>query len=153
MNIYEILSIDTILPNAEASSKESLLKMMLEILNSTGKVKDQAGAFKEIFDRERIMSTGVGKGIALPHAKTSAVDNSIGALITLSHPIDFNALDGNPVNIVFMLLGTEDNVGKHLKLLSKISRMMNNDDFRMQILHSKTSSEIYDFILNFESAE
>lgn len=153
MNIYEILSIETIIPNIEASDKDSLLKMMIDMLNDTGKVKDKIRASKEIFERERIMSTGVGKGIALPHAKTSAVDNSLGALITLSKPLDFEALDGNPVNIVFMLLGTEDNVGKHLKLLSKISRIMNNDDFRTAIINSKTASEIYNFILNFETSE
>ena len=153
MKIYEILSDTTVEANIEVSSKELLLNVMIDMLAKTDKLKDKAKAKKEIFERERIMSTGVGKGIALPHAKTSVVDESIGALITLKSPLDFDSLDGNPVNIVFMLLGTEDDVGKHLKLLSKISRLMNNDSFRNKLIDSHSGSEILGTIIHFEDME
>lgn len=153
MNIYEILKIETIYTNLVIADKDQLLKKMVEIIASTGLVKDSLKAQKEIFDRERIMSTGVGKGIALPHAKTSAVDDSIASLVTLAEPMDFDALDGYPVNIIFMLLGTDDNVSKHLKLLSKISRIMNNDEFRESILNSNSNIDIFNSIKSYEMME
>jgi fructose-specific phosphotransferase system IIA component len=151
MKISEILSNETIMTRIEIEDKDSLLNKMCEMINQTGKIKDIKTAQKEIFNREGIMSTGVGKGIALPHAKTQTVDESIGALVTLKSPIDYQSLDGNPVNIVFMLLGTESNVGQHLKLLSQISRIMNNDSFRNEILESQNGNEILDIISKFES--
>ncbi len=103
-----------------------------------------------VHDREKIMSTGVGKGFAIPHAKTDSVNEIIAAFGRLDKPIDFQALDEQPVNLVFLLVGKESLVGPHIKLLSRISRMMNKDEFRESLANAKTAGEIYSIFENEE---
>lgn len=133
MNIVDIITKDTISFDIEAKSKDDLLEKMMDLINRSKKVTDRDAAKKEILQRESIMSTGVGKGIALPHAKTNAVTDSVGALAVLENKIDYESLDSKPIDIVFLLLSKENNVGTHLLLLSKISRIMNNEEIKTEI--------------------
>lgn len=142
MNIIDILSENTISFNVEAKNKEQLLDEMMELVSKSSKVLDKDKAKKEILQRESIMSTGVGKGIALPHAKTNTVTDSIGALAVLKNKVDYNSLDSKPVDIVFLLLGKEKNVGTHLLLLSKISRLMNNEEVKQKIKNAGTPDKV-----------
>ncbi len=142
MNITDILNRKSIEVGLKVENKKALLEKMMDLAVESGNVIDEEETKKEIYEREKIMSTGVGKGIALPHAKTNAVKETIGALAILETPLEYDALDNKPVSIVFLLLGRENNVGNHLRLLSKISRLMNNDSFRERILNSKSSDEI-----------
>ena len=89
------------------------------------------------------MSTGVGKGFAIPHAKTASVTDIVAAFGKLDNPIDFQALDSQPVNLIFLLVGKENLVGPHIKLLSRISRMMNKDEFRESLAKANSVDEIY----------
>lgn len=142
MNIKEIITEKTIKINLEANDKTDLLKKMINLISNSNLLKDKNDAEKEIFTRESIMSTGVGKGIALPHAKTNSVDGSVGAVAVLKKPVHFDSFDGKPVDVVFMLLGRESDVTNHLRLLSKISRVMNNDAIKQEILNSKSELEL-----------
>ncbi len=151
MKISEILSAGSIKLNYRAASKDSLLNEMMQIANHTGKITDLEEATKQVFKREQIMSTGVGRGIALPHAKTNAVIDAIGVLTILDEPIDFDSLDGQPVKYVFMLLGMENNVGTHLRILSKVSRLMNNDSLRAELDKCNDSNEILNILNSSES--
>jgi fructose-specific phosphotransferase system IIA component len=150
MKITDILQIDSISLDIDTQSKEELLSQLLELADKSGKIIDKDKTLNEIFEREKILSTGIGKGIALPHAKTNAVKDTIGALAILKNSIDYDSLDGNPVNIVFLLLGLEHNVSNHLKMLSKISRLLNNDSFREKLFECKNNSEI---LKKFREAE
>ncbi len=150
MRITDIITKNSIAVNLIADSKEDLLEKMLLLAAKSGRINDNTLALKEIKEREKIMSTGVGKGIALPHAKTNAVSESVGSLAFLAEPIDYDSFDGEPVNIVFMLLGRENNVGIHLRLLSKISRLMNNDSFKIQLLDCGTNEEVVDLFNKME---
>ncbi len=150
MRITEIITIGSIAINLVADSKDELLEKMLLLAAKSGKITDNDIALKEIKEREKIMSTGVGKGIALPHAKTNAVTESVGSLAFLAEPLDYDSLDGEPVSIVFMLLGRENNVGNHLRLLSKISRLMNNESFKIQLMDCGTTEEVVDLFNKME---
>ncbi len=97
------------------------------------------------------MSTGIGKSVALPHAKTNAVQDLVGAFITCENPIEFESLDDSKVNLIFLLLGQDTNVGIHLRLLSKISRYLNNDEIKNQLLNAKLPNEIIDIFDKYES--
>jgi len=88
------------------------------------------------------MSTGVGNGFAIPHGKTNAVTDVIAAFGKSTRDIDYDALDGNPVHLVFLLVGRDDMVSKHIKLLSRISRLMNKDEFRERLVNSNSKEEI-----------
>lgn len=150
MKISEIINVNSISLNLIAENKKDIIEQMMLLAWKSGKVLDIEEALKEVFEREKIMSTGVGKGIALPHAKTKAITDAIGALAILSVPIDYESLDEEPVNIVFLLLGMENNVGNHLRLLSKISRLLNNDIIREQIIQSKNAGSIMELLKSLE---
>jgi len=150
MKISDILDINSIKIGLTVESKKDLLEQMIFLAEKSKKIIDRDDVQHEILEREKIMSTGVGKGIALPHAKTNAITGSIGALALLSEPVDFNSLDEKPVNIVFLLVGLENNVGLHLRLLSNISRLMNNDAFRGNLLQCKTAMEVKKLFEQFE---
>ncbi len=142
MKINQILKKESIDVNCLIEEKDKLLDYLIELIDDKSEVFDRKQAKKDVLERESIMSTGVGKGIALPHAKTNASQNSSAALCIIRNPIDFDSLDGEPVNIAFLLLGPENNVGLHLKLLSKVSRLLNNDSFRLQLLDCKSSDDV-----------
>ena len=142
MNITEVLSENHILVKIRAGSKEDVLNKMIDTLGDSPLVKDLEAVRRVVFEREKIMSTGIGKGFALPHGKSNAVDATMAVLATLEDPIDFDSLDNIPVNIVFLLVGQEQSVGVHLRLLSKISRLMNNDSFRGQLLQAASEAEV-----------
>ena len=142
MNITEVLSEEQILVKLNAKSKDEVLNTMIDALSGSPKVKDVEQIRKVVFEREKIMSTGIGKGFALPHGKTNSVEATMGVLATLYEPIDFESLDDVPVNIVFMLVGQEQSVGLHLRLLSKISRLMSNDGFRAELLRAEHPREV-----------
>ncbi|MFP4528459.1 MAG: PTS sugar transporter subunit IIA [Candidatus Kapaibacterium sp.] len=153
MKITDILEKQSIDTSLVAGSKQDLLDKMLELASKTGKVNNAKEARNEILEREKIMSTGVGRGIALPHAKTNSVEDSVGAMALLERPIEYEALDGEPVDVVFLLLGRENNVGNHLRLLSKISRLMNHDTFQSRLKQSTTPEQVMALLYEFERSE
>ena len=128
--------------NLEVKDKNDALHRMVDILARNGHVTDKTAITNVILDRERLMSTGIGNGVALPHGKTNAVDRSMAALATLSTPIDFDALDDKPVSIILLLVGTEGNVGLHLRLLSRISRMVGSDQFRSALMAAHSIEDV-----------
>jgi fructose PTS system EIIBC or EIIC component len=88
------------------------------------------------------MSTGVGKGFAIPHGKTNSVEDILAAFGKSESPIEYNSLDDEPVHLVFLLIGKENLLAKHIKLLSRISRMMNNEEFRKKLIQAKNKETI-----------
>jgi fructose-specific phosphotransferase system IIA component len=144
MKICDILSVDLIKAEIESTKKEDVISELIDLFTGRPEVKDLEEIKKSVLEREKIMSTGVGKGFAVPHAKTSSVKGIIASFGKSNKDIDFNALDGEPVHLVFVLVGQDNLVGPHIKLLSRISRMMNKDEFREALLNAKTSEEIYE---------
>ncbi len=144
MHISSILDTQFIAIKLQAESKEDVLNQMVDILGASPKVLDLERVRKAIIERERIMSTGVGHGFAIPHGKTDALTDIVAAFAITAQPIDFQALDDQPVRLVFMLVGNETHVGTHLKLLSRVSRLMNSDSFRSQLLQASTPDAVMD---------
>lgn len=151
MRVCDVLTVSSVAVQVNLDTKPDALRFMIHLLDKRGVIDDVEKVQDEIFKREAIMSTGVGKGFAFPHAKTNAVQMPAGALITLRKPLDYDALDKQPVSIIFMLLGQENAVGAHLRLLSRISRLMNNDEFRLKILNASSPEEIMTLINEEES--
>lgn len=143
MKICDILSVDKIIPSLKVSEKEDAINSLIDLFKGDERVKDLEDMRNSVLEREKIMSTGVGKGFAIPHAKTNGVSDIIAAFAKLEKPIDFQALDEQPVNLVFLLIGKENLVGPHIKLLSRISRMMNKDKFRESLAKASTAEEVY----------
>jgi fructose-specific phosphotransferase system IIA component len=150
MKICEILQVSKIIPSLQGKEKTDVVNELVDLFKDDDRVKDLEELRNAVHEREKIMSTGVGKGFAIPHAKTNSVNEIVAAFGKLDEPIDFQALDEQPVNLVFLLVGKENLVGPHIKLLSRISRMMNKDEFRESLSKAKTAEEIY---LLFENEE
>jgi len=152
MKITDILTEDMIRTNIPEKNKRDVINALIEIVSHKEKVQDKEKVREAIFEREKIMSTGVGNGFAIPHGKTDAVGDIVGAFATTSEPIDYQSLDEQPVRIVLLLVGPETMVGPHIKLLSRISRLMNKEDFRNRLLHAESPASVYEIFRAEESA-
>ena len=142
MKISDILTERLVVMGLEGSSKEEIIDAMIDLVSTSAKVIDKERVRQAIFEIEKIMSTGVGNGFAIPHGKTDAVSDIVAAFAVTQKPIDYQSLDEKPVRLVFLLVGKDSMVGPHIKLLSRISRLMNKEDFRKRLLELKTSREI-----------
>ena len=140
MKITDILNENVIRTNLPGTTKEEIINGMIDLVSTQAHVIDKEKMRIAIFEREKIMSTGVGSGFAIPHGKTDAVSDIVAAFAVTAQAIDYQSLDDQPVRLVFLLVGRDNMVGPHIKLLSRISRLMNKEDFRKQLLEAKTSA-------------
>lgn len=143
MKICDILRRDKILLSFNKKDKEDVISALVDLFKGDERVKDLDQMREAVLEREKIMSTGVGHGFAIPHAKTDAVSEMIAGFGKLPDPIEFEALDGQPVNLVFLLVGEENAVGKHIKMLSRVSRLMNKESFREKLADAVNEGDIY----------
>ncbi len=124
--LSSILSEQRIVSELNVSSKKKLLGNIAELfaneLNLNKKI-----LFNLFFDREQLSSTGIGNGFALPHARTSGIDQAYGCLLKLSTPISFDAIDNKPIDLVFALVVPEEATDEHLKILASIAQMFSNE--------------------------
>lgn len=144
MHLNDILSKKSVKLNISVESKNDLLEELLFLVSMGGKVRDFNLAKTSVYEREKIMVTGIGKGIALPHSKSEAVTSAAASLVTLSQPVDYNSFDNIPVNIALMILSPNENPEMHLSIIGKLSRFFQYESNRKKILSAKTSDEILD---------
>jgi PTS system fructose-specific IIC component len=142
MKITSILTEDLIQVNIPGQSKDDVINAIIDLSVKSQKIKDIDKVRQAIFEREKIMSTGVGKGFAIPHGKTDAVSDIVAAFGVTEKPIDYQSLDHEPVRLLFLLIGKDSLVGAHIKLLSRISRLMNKEELRNRLLHAESAAEI-----------
>jgi fructose-specific phosphotransferase system IIA component len=151
MRISDILTEDLIVTGLEGNSKDDIIDKMVDLVGTSPKVLDLEKVRKAIFERERIMSTGVGNGFAIPHGKTDAVSDIVAGFAVTERPIDYESLDEKPVRLVFLLVGKDNLVGPHIKLLSRISRLMNKEEFRRKLLEQPTPADILELFRREET--
>jgi fructose-specific phosphotransferase system IIA component len=151
MKLSEILSPELIIHNLSVNNKTESINAIIDLFDGDSRVNNLQGVKTAVFDRETIMSTGVGHGFAIPHGKTDAVNEIIAAFARTSAPLEFDSLDGQPVRLIFLLVGKENLVGPHIKLLSRISRMMNQDEFRNKLLDAASSEELFNLFKEEEA--
>lgn len=142
MKVSELLKPEFVIADLKGETKEEIINELVDLFKSDVRVEDIEKVRTAVIDREKVMSTGVGKGFAIPHGKTNAVKEIIGAFGRIKDGIDYDSLDGNPVNLVFLLVGKDNLISTHIKLLSRISRLMNKDDFRHRLLEANDEKEI-----------
>ncbi len=142
MKISDILTEDMVLTRLEGNTKDDIINALIDRVALSPKVKDKEKVRLAIFEREQMMSTGVGNGFAIPHGKTDAVTDIVAAFGVTARPIDYQSLDEKPVRLVFLLVGKDNLVGPHIKLLSRISRLMGKEPFRKKLLDLQTPHEI-----------
>jgi len=151
MRIVDLLNEKVVRTNLPGTSKNEIINAIIDVAATQERVLDKEKVREAIFEREKIMSTGVGAGFAIPHAKSDAVSDIVAAFAVTAQPIDYQSLDDQPVRIIFLLVGRENMVGPHIKLLSRISRLMNNEDFRKRLLEAPTPENILDIFRQEEA--
>lgn len=151
MKISDILDESVVRVNLKGKSKDEIINQMIAIVNHSSKILDIEKVREAIFEREKIMSTGVGNGFAIPHGKTDAVLDIVAAFAITEEPIDYESLDEQPVRLIFLLVGKDSMVGPHIKLLSRISRLMNKEEFRTKLLDAASSKQVIEIFKTEEA--
>jgi fructose-specific phosphotransferase system IIA component len=151
MRISDILTEEYVVTGLEGDSKDTIIDALIDLVSRSPKVLDKEKVRSAIFDREKIMSTGVGNGFAIPHGKTDAVSDIVASFGVTAEPIDYESLDEKPVRLVFLLVGKDNLVGPHIKLLSRISRLMNKEEFRKRLLEAAGPKEIIELFRQEEA--
>ncbi|PIQ61396.1 MAG: PTS sugar transporter subunit IIA [Bacteroidetes bacterium CG12_big_fil_rev_8_21_14_0_65_60_17] len=143
MSISEFLAPESVSMGIAAHDKAELMAAMLKLVAGRPQITDMSVVERDVQAREQAMSTGVGKGLALPHAKTQGVSETVAALAVLAKPVPFDAVDGLPVQIVFLVLGIPEAKSQHVKILSRVSRLMNQEAVRRRMLAAKNDDELF----------
>jgi fructose PTS system EIIBC or EIIC component len=144
--LSDLLTPDRIKIPLVSRTKDDLLRELVELVGRTTEVSDLDDVLRAVREREEVLSTGIGNGVAIPHGKSSAVaDLALVAGVT-HEPVDFEALDGRPVTLFFLLVGPESAAGQHVKALSRISRLLRRESFRRRLEQARTAEEFYEVL-------
>ena len=150
MNLLDILSLESTIVDLKGESKEDIIAELVNSLPSGDAITDRDQVLQAVLDREKIMSTGIGDGIAIPHGKSAAVTELVAAMGTQRRGVDFDALDGEPAFVFFLLVSPANVSGPHIKALARISRLLKNDEFKKKLIEADSAEEI---IATIEAAE
>lgn len=142
MILSQVLTPEVIELELKSRNKKEVLEEMMDILLKAGKIQSKEPILTNILSREELMSTGIGNGIAIPHAKCSNIESPVVALGFSKEGVDFEAIDKSPVYIIFLLITPEESVGSHIKALAKISRLLKHAHIREELLKVKNKEEI-----------
>ncbi len=137
MKIIDFLKEEAIVPDLKATDKESVIKELVTLLKNIGEISDQEKIVEVILEREKLGSTGIGQGIAVPHAKTDDVKQIVVAFGFSQKGVNFGSLDEEPVYLIFLVLAPVEATGMHLKLLAKIARLLKDKVFRNSLKSCK----------------
>jgi PTS system nitrogen regulatory IIA component len=143
MQIMEMFKKEYIIEELKAKTKRAVLAELSEIFTHYHSDIQSEAMVEVLLDREKLGSTGIGDGIAIPHGKLKGLDSLVIAFGRSREGIDFDAIDGKPVHIFFLLMAPESSTGQHLKALAKISRMLKDQEFRSGLMSAKNTEELY----------
>lgn len=150
MKISDLLNSSNVLTKLSVKNKKEAIDKLVKALSHDLDEKTLASVRKAVMERENIMSTGVGKGLAIPHGKSGDIDRTYAAFAILEEPVEYEAIDNEPVHILFLLVGPESQNSIHIKMLSRISRLLNSATFRDKLLSNDDSESIIEL---FQSEE
>ena len=146
MKISEILSPATITANMKAADKNSALVELTEAIVAHVGNLDRNEVLKVLHERERLGSTGIGDGVAIPHGKLKNIDNLLLSFGCSKTGVEFDSMDGQPAHLFFLLLAPEESVGIHLKTLARISKLLKNPEVRSALLTAPDADELFRII-------
>ena len=143
MHISEILTNDRVLCNVDLSSKKAVLETLSGLIAGTGSGLTGQEVFNSLLSRERLGGTGLGNGIALPHGRLKNGLATIAAFIKLKQGVDYDAVDHQPVDLIFALLVPEQSTEEHLQVLAQLAEMFNKPEFLAQLRKEESNEAIY----------
>src|SRR3989339_772562 len=145
MKILDVLRKETILTDLKSKDKKGVIEeLVASISQVTGKNSNEL--VQVLLERERLGSTGIGGGIGIPHGKLANLESLIMGFGLSRKGVDFESIDGRPAHLFFILLTPENSTGLHLKLLSRISRLLKNESFKKKLMKATDSNQVYSII-------
>jgi PTS system nitrogen regulatory IIA component len=146
MKITDILGEDSIIEELTSRDKKGVLEELVSVLVEHGRLKDTEKSVQVLLERERLGSTGIGDGIAIPHGKLSQINSIICSFGRTRTGIDFQSIDEKPAYLFFLLLAPVDSASEHLQALARLSRLLKDDQLRKRLLEANTKKDIYRII-------
>lgn len=151
MHLLDLLTPARIQAQANVTSKKRLLEQLAAILTGGAGDDFERSIFDSLCGRERLGSTGLGQGVAIPHGRSASITNATGAFLRLNEPIDFGAPDGQPVDLVFALAVPEHFTHQHLVLLSQLAEMFGDAGFRQQLRGAPDAAALHQLLVHWQS--
>lgn len=154
MRMTDFVVKEAIIPDLKATDKESVIREMVGSLRSAGyfKENDTEEIVKAVLKRELLGSTGIGRGVAIPHAKHACVDRLIGTIAVSHQGVDFGALDGEPVYVFVLLASPQDRPTDHLRALENVSRVLRDEHFVTLLKKAENRDQIWEYLKEAEAA-
>jgi len=143
MKLTEILSPERVVSGTAVTSKKKALEELSNLLATGAANLGNGEVFNSLTGREKLGSTGLGHGVAIPHGRVAGVDRSVGAFMRVKHPVDYDSHDGNPVDLIFGLLVPQTATEAHLKHLAAVAEMFSDDAFCSKLRASQDSASLY----------
>jgi PTS system nitrogen regulatory IIA component len=158
MHLTDLLTSERVAIHASTSegqrfSKDEALALLADLLSRGQERIRRADIERVLVEREQLQSTGIGDGVAIPHGALSELDAQVASLLIVPDGLDFAAIDGQKVTILFAVVGPKRATGEHLKTLARVSRLLRNKGFRDQLVHSATAAAAYDLIAKEEAEQ
>lgn len=151
MKIRDLLAVESIDVHASAANKNEIIRKAIDLMEKSGKIAERAPYEEQVYNREKESTTGVGMGIAIPHGRCAAVKQPGLAAMVIPDGVDYDSLDGQPVNLLFLIAAPEDG-NVHLEVLAQLSRMLMNEDLSSALKKAKTPEEFLDLLNEAEEA-
>lgn len=149
MRLTDLFVLETVVTDMPPVAKEALLAAIVRDLDSKGFIADRDTAAADVIARERVMSTGVGNGVAIPHAYTDGVDRMVAGVYRTVEGVAFGAPDEVDVNVLFVVLGPREKRREHIRVLAKISRLLSHAEFRDDIRRAGSPADVIDVLKRF----
>lgn len=149
--INQLLRPEQVRIGLSGSSKTEVINALIDVLEGHEEVDSLEAVRTAIFDREKMMSTGVGKGLGLPHAKTPAATDTVAAFATTAEPVEFGAIDDEPIRLLLLLVGPEEHKSKHIKILGRISRLVSRGGLRERLIEAEEPETVIDLLREGET--
>ena len=148
MKFSELINKNYIIPEFKSSTKKQVLEELVEALASNNVEIDKVELLNALLEREKLGSTGIGDGVAIPHGKLNGLDNIILLFGKSGQGVDFDAIDRKPVCLIFLLVAPADSAGLHLKALARLSRMLREKDFKNSLLMAPDAETLLKIIID-----
>ena len=150
MKLSKFCDENLILFNLNATNKSDAIDELVDVISTSNMIKDSALLLKDVKEREDLVTTGVGYGVAFPHAKTRAVKGIVIAFGRCDNGVDFDAMDHKPVHLIFLIAAPEDAIGAHLNVMARLSFLMKSEDNRKKLMEAVSPGDVLALMDNIE---
>ncbi|HKJ77587.1 MAG TPA: PTS IIA-like nitrogen regulatory protein PtsN [Gammaproteobacteria bacterium] len=151
MHVSDILTVERTANDVPAGSKKRLLEKVSSLIAHSDPNLSEVEVFESLLSRERLGSTGVGRGVAIPHGRLAGVDRTVGAFVRLDEPVDYDAVDGQPVDLLFALLVPENSTEEHLQLLATLAEMFSDEELLKRLHEAESPDTLHELLSHWHS--